>query len=59
MVLGSNYQSVKAGLSYLRSYSSVVIDEQKQPTINGITKAEVEALALIPEGIYSAARSAY
>ena len=59
MVLGSNYQSVKAGLSYLRSYSSVVIDEQKQPTINGITKAEVEALALIPESIYSAARSAY
>ena len=59
MVLGSNYQSVKAGLSYLRSYSSVVIAEQKQPTINGITKAEVEALALIPEGIYSAARSAY
>lgn len=58
VVLGSNYQSVKAGLSYLRSYSDTVITEQKLPTINGITKAEEEALELIPGGTYSAARTA-
>jgi hypothetical protein len=46
-VLGSNYQSVKAGLSYLRAYSSVVIGNQKGSTIAGITKAVALANASI------------
>jgi len=40
MVLGSNFQSVKAGLSYLRSYSNTVINRQKIQTIAGINKAK-------------------
>lgn len=39
LVLGSNYQSVKSGLSYLRSYASTVPNSQKYTTINGINKA--------------------
>lgn len=58
MVLGSNYQSVKAGLAYLRSYSSTVITDQKTQTVRGISRAEADALALIPGATYSAARSA-
>ena len=57
MVLGSNYQSAKAGLAYLRSYSSTVITEQKTQTLRGISKAEEEALELIPGATYATARS--
>ena len=39
LVFTSNYQSTKAGLSYLRSYSSVVTTSQKAQTISGINKA--------------------
>ena len=56
MVLGSNYQAVKAGITYTRSYSSVVIGSQKAQTISGINKARDLALADI--GAYSAAQAA-
>jgi hypothetical protein len=39
LVFGSNYQSTKAGIAYLRSYASVVISSQKSQTIAGINKA--------------------
>jgi len=46
MVFNTNYQSAVAGLSYLRSYSSKVISQQKAETIAGINKARDLALAL-------------
>ena len=58
LVLGSNYQSVKAGLSYARSYTSVVPGSQKIGTIAGINKARDLALATITASQYSAARAA-
>ena len=58
LVLGSNYQSVKAGISYTRSYSSVVPGSQKIGTIAGINKARDDALATISASQYSAARAA-
>ena len=45
MVFNSNVASTYAGLSYLRSYSSVVIDDQKEQTIAGINKARELVLA--------------
>jgi hypothetical protein len=44
-VFNSNHQSVYAGLSYLRSYSSKVTSLQKAQTIAGIQKAKTEVLA--------------
>jgi len=44
-IFNSNYQSTAAGLSYLRSYSSVVIGSQKPQTIAGINKARDLVLA--------------
>lgn len=44
LVLGSNYQAVKAGLSYQRVYSSEVITGQLTQTIAGINKARDLAL---------------
>ena len=41
----SNYQAVKAGTSYLRSYSSPVISSQKIQTIAGMLKTRDLALA--------------
>jgi len=46
LVIGSNYQSYKAGLSYLRSYSVNVINSQSEETIAGINYARDEAVAL-------------
>jgi hypothetical protein len=46
MVFNTNYQSAIAGLSYLRSYSSKVISQQKAETIAGINKARDIALSL-------------
>lgn len=43
----SNYQSVKAGQSYLRSYSNVVVSSQKLQTIAGMNKARDLALAIV------------
>ena len=45
MVLGSNYRSIYAGLSYLRSYASEVTDNQKAQTIAGINRARDLAIA--------------
>jgi hypothetical protein len=47
MVLGSNYQSIKAGLAYLRSYSGIVVSNQKQRTIAGINFARDRAISRI------------
>lgn len=44
MVLNTNHQSVYAGLSYLRSYSSTVTSLQKSQTIAGINKAKADTL---------------
>jgi len=45
MVFNSNYRAVTAGLAYLRSYSSVVIDDQKSQTIASINKTRDLSLA--------------
>jgi hypothetical protein len=45
MVFNSNYMSVKAGISYLRSYANVVIDAQKEETLAAITKVRDLTLA--------------
>ena len=46
MVLGSNYQSVKAGISYTRPYAGVVTGAQKVTTLAGLNKARDLALAI-------------
>ena len=43
-VLNTNHQSVYAGLSYLRSYSSKVTSLQKSQTIAGLQEAKNQAL---------------
>jgi hypothetical protein len=45
MVFDTNYSSVTAGLAYLRSYSSVVLDTQKSQTIASINETRNLALA--------------
>jgi hypothetical protein len=45
-VFGSTHRSVSAGLAYLRSYSSKVTSLQKSQTIDGLTEAKTQALAL-------------
>jgi len=45
-IFNSNHQSVYAGLSYLRSYSSKVTSLQKSQTIAGLQEAKTQALAL-------------
>ena len=47
MILGTTYNSVYAGLSYLRSYSSTVISSQKKQTIAGINRARDIMLGLV------------
>lgn len=47
LVFGTNYRSVTAGLSYLRSYSSVVTTSQSGPTIAGVNYARDLCLALM------------
>ena len=46
MVFESNHRSISAGLAYLRSYSSKVTSLQKSQTIDGLTEAKAQALAL-------------
>jgi hypothetical protein len=48
LVTGSNYQAYKAGLSYLRSYSSSVTTLQKSQTIYGVDYARDLAIAVTP-----------
>jgi hypothetical protein len=45
IVLGSNYQAVKAGISYQRATASTVISSQKAQTLAGLNKARDLALA--------------
>ena len=47
LVLGSNYQTVRAGISYLRADSTVVIGAQKVQTLAGLNKAKDLAIATI------------
>jgi hypothetical protein len=49
MILGTTYNSVYAGLSYLRSYTSTVISSQKKQTIAGINRAKEIVLGLITD----------
>jgi hypothetical protein len=49
MVLGTNYQSVAAGRSYLRSAAAKVLREQLAPTIYGIEAARDAVLERIPD----------
>jgi hypothetical protein len=46
VVFDSNHRSVSAGLAYLRSYSSKVTSLQKSQTIDGLTEAKTQAIAL-------------
>ena len=55
--VSSNYQTVAAGRSYLRSYASKVPSVQLTQTLAGIDKAVALALATIPESQYAAARA--
>ena len=45
LVFGTNYQSTKAGLSYRRSYTSEVVDNQLYETIEAINYARDQILA--------------
>ena len=58
LVLGSNYQTVKAGISYQRATAALVISAQKAQTLAGLNYARDSALAVIPGSTYSASRSA-
>jgi len=46
IVMGTNYQSIAAGRSYLRARSGKVLNDQLDPTIFGINVARDEAIAL-------------
>ncbi len=39
LVIGSNYQTVKAGLSYTRSTAALVLTNQRSPTVAGLNYA--------------------
>ena len=60
LVLGSNYQSIKAGYSYQRgtASSSTVITSQLTQTVSGINKALELSLDTITGSTYAAARNA-
>jgi len=49
IALGTNYQSISAGRSYLRANSAKVLNQQLQPTIFGIEAVRDEILARIPD----------
>ena len=49
MVLGSNYQTVKAGISYQRATASEVITNQKGQTLAGLNKARDLALVTLTD----------
>ena len=55
LIFGTNYRAITAGESYLRSYSSVVENQQKVQTIAGINKAKEYVLALITDPTEQAA----
>jgi len=45
LVIGSNYQTVTAGISYTRSTASLVLTNQKSPTLAGLNYARDLALS--------------
>ena len=47
LVLGTNFQSVRAGISYLRADAAVVVGAQKVQTLAGLNKARDLAIATI------------
>jgi hypothetical protein len=47
MVLGSNFQTIRAGISYARADASVVITNQKGQTVAGLNKTRDLALATV------------
>ena len=47
LIFGTNYRSITAAFSYLRSYSSVVTTSQKAQTIAGINYARDQVLLLV------------
>jgi len=49
LVMGTNYQSIAAGRSYLRARANKVLAAQLAPTIYGIEAARDEMLARIPD----------
>jgi hypothetical protein len=48
-VLNSNFQSINAGRSYLRSYASKVTTDQKLATITALVELEEQATALMSD----------
>ena len=47
MLLGSNFKSIKAGMSYYRAQASLVIAEQKTATIQAFNYLKTELLAIV------------
>ena len=45
-IFGANYQSISAGISYLRSYSSKVLSSQKSQTLAALQEAKTATIAL-------------
>ena len=60
LVLGSNYQTVKAGLSYTRATASTVITSQSQQTLAGLNyvRSQVISLEDIADAEYDEAKDA-
>ena len=57
LVTGSNYQSVKAGLAYLRADANKVINLQSTQTLAGINKSIALAFEEIPGSTYTSSRN--
>ena len=49
LVFGSNYQSVRSGLSYRRSYTGVVLEDQIYETVTAINYARDKVLELVSD----------
>jgi hypothetical protein len=49
LVIGSNYQTVKAGVSYTRATASVVVTSQKAQTLAGLTYAKTLAAGTLTD----------
>jgi hypothetical protein len=55
IIFGTNYRSIAAGFSYLRSYSSRVTTDQKFQTIAGINEARDQLLNLLSDASFKTA----
>jgi hypothetical protein len=49
LVIGSNYQTVKAGVSYTRATASVVVTSQKAQTLAGLNYAKTLAAGTLTD----------